>query len=202
MDTSEAVAPAAAAAAAAVAAAAASPVAPKVEPTAASAAPVPAAAAGSDVATSMEVDTEADGATGVKVEPSPADSLATEQTVAASAEPGAAASSLVVSLSAISSPPASASAAAAPASSPSAPEGSPRASPQPVLLPPPPPIELDSARLASLPGDLASLLHGCSVEQAEQTAFQFIKIAVEYQMKPDRNQAMDAMIKIAKDNKP
>lgn len=207
MDTSETAAPAAAASAAPVSAAAASPVAgsisaPKAEPTAASATAVPvaAAAAGSDVVTSMDVDVEADA---VKIEPIPADSLATDQTVAASADPAAASSSpnvLAVSLSAISSAPSSA--AAAPAPSLSVPDASPRASPQPQLLPPPPPIELDSARLASLPSDLASLMHSCSVEQAEQTAFQLIKIAVEYQMKPNRNQAMDAMMRVARDHKP
>jgi hypothetical protein len=70
------------------------------------------------------------------------------------------------------------------------------------LLPPPPPLVLDRARLDSLPVELAALLRGCTVEQAEQAAFHIIKCVVKFQRNPERDNAIQEILKIAHEHKP
>jgi hypothetical protein len=70
------------------------------------------------------------------------------------------------------------------------------------LLPPPPPLVLDRARLDRLPVELAALLRGCTVEQAEQAAFHIIKCVVSFQMEPDRDNAIEKILRIAHEHKP
>lgn len=171
-------------------------------PASSAAAAAPAAAAASDAPTKMEVDGEDSGAaaeeTKVKEEPQAA-AAPNGETVPAGASPPPTGASLssTVAVASSASPDATAGAAASPSASAAAPSSS----PIPILLPLPPALELDAARLASLPSQLASTLQGCSVEGAEQVGFQLMKVVVAFQMKPERNQAMDEIMRIAQDNK-
>ncbi len=141
-----------------------------------------AAAASSDSATRMEVDGETEEKE-KEVKTEPADTAAASPAAAVTSP-----ASADVQLAAATH------AAALPAASPPAPSV--------VLLPPPPPLQLDLSRLARLPAELADLLRGCSVEQAEHVGFHLIKCVVQHQMLPDRNAAMDELIRIAQENKP
>ena len=167
-----------------------------------------------DAPTKMEVDGETDGGDAAGEEETKVKEESQVSSAAASLPAAATTSSIATTGPLGASPPPSAASlsstvAVAPALSSAATPSpvaaisatAPSSSPIPILLPMPPALELDGHRLALLASNLAATLQGCSVERAEQVAFQIMKVVVSFQMKPERNQAMDEIDRIAQENK-